>query len=119
MKKIVINTSYGDPCDGGFAISHRALVRLRELGQQHALADTSYVPYWPSGVSAGDAKFNRCGVGIPRDDGKLIQVIEELGDAANGHGAMLKIVEVPDDVEWLLERSGAVEHVSEPHRTWR
>lgn len=34
MKRIMINRSYDE-----FCISHRALVRLRELGQQEALED--------------------------------------------------------------------------------
>jgi hypothetical protein len=38
---------------------------------------------------------------------------------ANGHCAGLKVVELPDDVQWQIERNGGVEHVSEAHRTWR
>jgi hypothetical protein len=55
---------------------------------------------------------------IPRDDEKLVQVVEELGTEANGHCAELKIVEIPDDVQWVVEKAGGVEHVSEAHRTW-
>ena len=41
MKRIVINRSYDE-----FCISHKALIRLRELGQPQALAETiNYVNY--------------------------------------------------------------------------
>ena len=39
----------------------------------------------------------------PRDHPLLIQVIEELGLEANGPHATLKVVEIPDDVEWAIE----------------
>jgi len=48
----------------------------------------------------------------------LAQVVEELGGAANGHGAELRVVTIPDDVRWVISGVGGVEHVSEVHRTW-
>jgi hypothetical protein len=62
--------------------------------------------------------LNRCGKLIPRDDEKLVQVVEELGAEANGHCAELKIVEIPNEVHWEIEKVGEVEHVSEVHRMW-
>jgi hypothetical protein len=55
---------------------------------------------------------------ISRDDPVLIEVIEELGDAANGDCAELAIVEIPDDVEWEISEYDGREHVAEKHRTW-
>jgi hypothetical protein len=55
---------------------------------------------------------------IPRDDPILIQVIEELGEFADGRHAELKIVEIPDDVEWQIDEYDGVEWVAEKHRTW-
>jgi hypothetical protein len=55
---------------------------------------------------------------IPRDDLKLVQVVEELNGAANGHGAELRVVAIPDDARWVISGMGGVEHVSEVHRTW-
>jgi hypothetical protein len=49
----------------------------------------------------------------------LIQVVEELGDGANGYFAKLKIVEIPDDVLWQIEEYDGKEWVAEQHRTWR
>jgi hypothetical protein len=118
MRKIVINTSYGNDSDGGFCLSHAAFLRLRELGQEDALRETDLGAYWPQGTSLHEPRLNRCGVHIPRDDERLVQVVFELGDQANGHCAELKIVDLPDDVKWEIERVAGVEHVSEVHRTW-
>ncbi|HET8580216.1 MAG TPA: hypothetical protein VFL31_04390 [Nitrospiraceae bacterium] len=118
MRKIVINTSYGNKSDGGFSLSHRAFLRLRDLGQQEALQEPDLGAYWPKWATPREPSLNRCGELVPRDDEKLVQVVEELGAEANGHCAELKIVEIPHDVQWEIEKVGGVEHVSEAHRTW-
>lgn len=56
---------------------------------------------------------------IARDNPELIRVIEEMGDAANGVCAQLRIVEVPDDAEWHIDEYDGNEHVAENHRSWR
>lgn len=56
--------------------------------------------------------------GFERNDPTLIEVVEELGAAANGRFAELKIVEIPDDVKWQIEEYDGVEWVAEEHRTW-
>ena len=113
MKKIVINKSYGK-----FSVSHQAFLRLRELGQQDALKETDLGAYWPEAATPKEPSLNQCGTLIPRDDLKLAQVIEELGGAANGHGAELRVVTIPDDVRWEVSAVGGIEHISEVHRTW-
>jgi hypothetical protein len=118
MKRIVINTSCGDGSYGGFSLSHKAFMRLRELQQREALQEPDLGAYWPQAATPREPSLNRCGILIPRDDEKLVQVVAELGAEANGHCAELKIVEVPTDVQWQLERVGGVEHISEAHRTW-
>ena len=119
MRKIVINTSHGDQGRGGFCLSHRAFLRLRDLGQREALREPDLGAYWPKWAPPQEPSLNRCGELIPRDDEKLVQVVEELGAEANGHCAELKIVEIPNEVLWEIEKVGGVEHVSEVHRTWR
>jgi hypothetical protein len=114
IRKIVINRSYGE-----FCLSHKAFVRLRELGQPEALQEPDIAGYWPSGARPDDPSLNQFGVRIPRDDRKLVQVVEELRSEANGHCAELKVVEIPAEVLWEIERaSGGTEHVSEVHRQW-
>ena len=113
MKKIVINTSYER-----FCVSHKAFLRLRELGQQEALQEPNHGVYWPEAAGPREPSLNQCGVLIPRDDEKLIRVVEELREEANGHCAQLKIVSIPDDVKWQIAKADGTEHVSEVHRTW-
>ncbi len=113
MKKIVINKSYEQ-----FFVSHKAFIRLRELGQVEALQETDRGAYWPLAAGPEEPSLNRCGALIPRDDERLVQVVEELRAAANGHAADLKVVEIPDGVEWVINKTDGVEHVSEVHRTW-
>jgi hypothetical protein len=113
MKKIVINKSYEQVC-----LSHKAFIRLRELGQQEALQETDPGAYWPHAATLQEPSLNRCGALIPRDDEKLVRVVEELRAEANGHAAELKIVSIPDDVQWVIAKADGAEHVSEVHRTW-
>lgn len=114
MPKVVINKSYEE-----FFLSHKAFVRLRELGQQQALQEADRGAYWPAGVDSRYPDLNKFGALIPRDDQKLVQVVEELGAEANGHCAQLKIVAVPDHVKWTITKTIGGECVSEVHRTWQ
>jgi hypothetical protein len=45
-------------------------------------------------------------------------VIEALGDRADDVHAELRVVEVPDDVNWVIEEYDGLEWVAEVHRTW-
>lgn len=56
---------------------------------------------------------------IKRDHPELIRLIEEMGDAVNGACAELRIVEIPDGVEFCIEEYDGNEHIAEVHRTWR
>jgi len=55
---------------------------------------------------------------IARDDVVLISVVRDLGPAANGAHADLKIVRVPADVNWQIEEYDGLEWIAEQHRTW-
>lgn len=56
---------------------------------------------------------------IPRNDPDLISIIEQMGSNANGRCAALKIVEIPDDVDWVVQEYDGLEWVAEKHRTWQ
>ena len=57
---------------------------------------------------------------IKRNDPFLIKTMEDLGEKINGYYTKLKIVEIPDDVEWVVRNEGGYgEYVSEKCRTWR
>ena len=92
MKKIVINT-----CFGGFGLSKKAMDLYKKL--KNTKEDVYY----------GD---------IDRKDKHLIQIIETLGSGASGQYSELKIVEIPDDVEFTIEEYDGNEWVAEVHRTW-
>lgn len=55
---------------------------------------------------------------LDRDDPVLVQVVRELGSAAGSRYSELKIVEIPSDVEWIIEEYDGLEWVAEKHRTW-
>lgn len=113
MKRIVINRSYGE-----FCISHKALVRLRELRQREALDEKDPGIYWPVAAGPREPSLNQYGKSIPRDDENLVRVVEELGKAADGHAASLRIVTIPENVKWVITNTEGGEQVSEAHRTW-
>ena len=60
-------------------------------------------------------------VNIPRNDKNLIQVIEEMGRKASDENSYIKIVEIPDDVQWQIDCMGDWdrEKVVEKHREWK
>lgn len=90
-KKIVINTCYG-----GFGLSTEAMDQYRFLSNSAV----------------------KCSKDIARDDPNLVSVIEQLKDYANGEFSELKIVEIPDDVQWQIMDYDGIEWISEIHRTW-
>jgi hypothetical protein len=114
MKKIVINT-----CHGGFGLSHEAIMRYAALKgielevkepepRLRCLVDYEY-------YVNGEHFWDR---DIPRDDLALVATVQALGDKANDRHADLKIVEIPDDVEWYIHDYDGAESVHEQHRSW-
>lgn len=87
--KVVINNCYG-----GFGLSELAKQRYKELTSKE-LSNS-----------------------IERNCPILIQVVEELGSEANSSYAELKIVEIPNDVNWYIEEYDGQKWVTEVHRTW-
>lgn len=74
-----------------------------ELAYYEKLAEESFDPY-----------------SIPRNDPALIHVVETLGsEKASGMYCRLKIVEIPDDVEWMIQDYDGEEWVAEKHRVWK
>lgn len=54
-----------------------------------------------------------------RSDPDLVRVVEELGAAANGSHAELKVVDIPDGTEYEIDEYDGNEHIAEVHQTWR
>jgi hypothetical protein len=80
-------------CYGGFGLSKKALDML--------------------GLKS-DSIFDR-----DRANPKLVEVVEKLGEEANGFCASLRVIEIPDDVkEWYIDEYDGVETIHEKHRYW-
>ncbi len=88
--KIVINT-----CFGGFDISKEAKALYEIITSIEAFPHE-----------------------MQRDDPVLVKIVEYLGAEANGGYAKLKVVEIPDDVDWAIDEYDGKEWVAEKHRTW-
>lgn len=142
MTKIVINRCYG-----GFGLSHEAvLAYLDKCGTPVWTEATekfsTLIPFnyylvppeqriegspdnWHEMTLVERAAYNAAysetvftDRDVARDDPYLVAVVEELGDAASGRHANLKVVDVPDDVNWYIEDYDGLEWVAERHRTW-
>jgi hypothetical protein len=139
--KIVINTRHG-----GFGLSHAAAMLYLErkglrcwLGEKDSLLRYTYwlVPpeervEVPSGkawyalpeeerirLNTAYAKQVFYPRDVERNDPVLVQIVEELGEKADGRFASLSVVDIPDDVQWRIEEYDGSEWVAEDHRTWR
>lgn len=119
MAKIVIND-----CFGGFSLSddgYAHYLTLKGIEFETRLSKFRFRAYdkdfFNKGHLGEDNHWLSCR-DIERDDQLLIQTVEELGAKANGWAASLKIVEIPDDVEWQIEEYDGNEHIAEKHRTW-
>ena len=89
--KVVINKCYG-----GFGLSDEALQLYNELSGLSIKRETE----------------------IPRHDPHLVEVVERLGEAANSGFSELKVVDIPDDVEYDICEYDGMEWIAETHRTW-
>lgn len=138
--KIIINSCYG-----GFGISPAATLRYNELkgrpcflfkqenfrgpfvpltsdecpslGLFYAF-DVSNPPY-----PLPNDWYQEHDVSIGRDEDSrvdpiLIQTVEELGTAANSPFSDLKIIEIPDGVDWEINEYDGIETIHEKHRSW-
>lgn len=114
--KIVINT-----CHGGFNLSDEAFsMLLNRKGIEFETVTQLTTHFYRKGmVGKNEGYLGYHQDELCRDDADLVAVVEALGSKANGGCAELKIVEVPDDVNWYIEDYDGMEHVAERHRTWR
>ena len=89
--KVIINSCYG-----GFGLSDQAMQMLKD--RKGNTVDLFY--------------FDE-----NRDDSDLVEVVERLGYEANDDFSKLKVVEIPDGIEYSIEEYDGLEHVAEAHRT--
>jgi len=48
----------------------------------------------------------------------LIKIIKKLRKKADGEYAELKIIKIPNNIEWAIEEYDGFEYITEKHRTW-
>lgn len=141
VQRIVINT-----CHGGFGLSNDGVLHYLKLSGIPVWieAQSSLIPfkYWlvPPGPDriedptseqwssmttqerqAHNNKYSQqvfFDREIPRDDPFLVATVLELGEKSYGSHAELKVVEVPSDVDWIIEEYDGKEWIAEKHRTW-
>ena len=113
--KIVINSDFG-----GFGLSDAAFERyleLKDIKWDRVSGKFSSAHYYEAG-HAEDDDYYLSYYDIQRDDPILVQVVEEMEGEANGNYSSLKVVEIPDDVDWILQEYDGHEHIAEAHRRW-
>lgn len=126
-QKIVINS-----CFGGFDLSEKGVLRYAALknidlypwkgksGMTHYTTvpisnEEEWDDYMKKNPNEDIYWHSR---GVERNDPVLVQTVEELGEEANGDCALLRIVEIPDGVDWVVREYDGSEWVAEKHRTW-
>jgi hypothetical protein len=55
---------------------------------------------------------------LDRDNPVLVKCVETLGEDASGECSSLKVVEIPDGIEWEIDEYDGRESISESHRSW-
>ena len=140
--KVVINS-----CFGGFSLSPEATLRLYELGytegatpvseyfsgdrdQDGMFGKNTELKKWRNYLSgtelvsmfltvfSPDEQFVLSTRDISRDHPLLLQVLDEMGELASGRCASLRVVEIPDGVQYEIQEYDGNEHIAEAHRTW-
>lgn len=92
MVKIVVNR-----CFGGYGLSEAAYA---ELGLEWDRYGLEYREHYN------------------RDSQELVACVEKLGAAASGSLAKLKVVDIQDDVDWVIEDTDGFETIRERAREW-
>lgn len=135
--KVVINN-----CFGGFGLSTEAMKRAIAEGAAGISVHDEQEYTGGKGRGTGSETFEDVGGGYEvgwiedvlykggkvythddhkdevRSDPVLVRIVEEMGEAAGGRFASLKVVEVPDDAAWEISEYDGNEHIAETHRTW-
>lgn len=131
MKKIVINV-----CFGGFSLSEKAYALYAKMKypdhdyerrvnfEKHRWDELPPLKDHPKDERDAIAKIYkehtiRPDYELDRDDPLLVRVVETLGSQADGFLAKLRVVKIPDDIEWDIHEYDGTEHVEEVHQTWR
>lgn len=138
MKKVILNKCYG-----GFDVSKKAYeLYARKKGlnlfcyemdtkdfhnpmYKYATKENLFIQYFTKDfgncihISNEDyEKYNLYLREDHREDPILIEVVEELGKKASGRLGELEIVEIPDDLEYVIDNYDGMETLHQKVREW-
>lgn len=94
MAKVVINNRHG-----GFGLSEKAIKRYFEIKGWDLIKDKNNFSIWD----------------LERDDPVLIQVVEELGSAADGDCAELRVFHIESGTRYIIEEYDGAESITLEH----
>ena len=142
MQEIVINRRFG-----GFGLSHKAVMRYAKLKgiklypYLDEITKKVWIKYHKDKISIDKIAEGNFGIihystkkptserlvnanyfserDIKRDDQILIKVVREMGKKANGKYANLKVVKIPDGINYEIDEYDGIESIHEVHNTWR
>lgn len=119
MTKVVINVCYG-----GFSLSDKGIQRYLELKgietfpekTKHSFSMLYYLSP-KTGDEKADAYRNIWDkTDIERFDPTLVQVVEELGESANGPVAKLQVVDIPTGTLYRINEYDGFESIEYPDK---
>lgn len=111
---------------GSFAYPDKNIFSKTEASNEDLFVNAVYKDYGNEFIPLSDEQFDDFlkNVIIANDekwrtDDDLINLLEEKGSKyVSGPCSSLKIVEIPDDIEFTIEKYDGAEWISEKHRTW-
>jgi hypothetical protein len=108
--KIVLNKCYG-----GFSISKEAAELMAKNGCERAKKELeeSKKDNW-----FGYGYVDGMDGGYDRTSEHLILAVETLKEKADGSSASLRVIEIPDGIDYFIDEYDGIESVHEQHRSW-
>ncbi len=137
MKKVILNK-----CFGGFGLSkeayelyakkkgisvfHYTQENLKKEIYTYATDDNRTFDFYftkdfGDNVYISDEDFKEYFLNLDekfREDKTLIEVVEELGEKANAFYSNLKIVEIPDDLDYVIDNYDGIETLHQKVKEW-
>ena len=137
MKKVILNK-----CFGGFGVSkeayelyakkkgidvfHYTQKNLKNEIYTYATDDNRSFDFYftkdfGDNVYISDEDFKEYFLNLDekfREDKTLIEVVEELGEKANAFYSNLKIVEIPDDLDYVIDNYDGIETLRQKVQEW-
>ena len=137
MKKVILNK-----CFGGFGVSkeayelyakkkgidvfHYTQKNLKNEIYTYATDDNRSFDFYftkdfGDNVYISDEDFKKYFLNLDenfREDKTLIEVVEELGEKANTFYSNLKIVEIPDDLDYVIDDYDGIETLHQKVKKW-